>query len=124
LVTQIDENRTRHAEPITIITRNTRTVLSDDCRRLQSAGAASIALGTSASSHSSTISATILSATFCRYFNKQAVSTSGLRRVYGRTGRAKGRVADLLIGGEEVEELQHGRGDAVAEALVRAFLAY
>jgi hypothetical protein len=33
-------------------------------------------------------------------------------------------VADLLIGGEEVEELQHGRGDAVAEVLVRAFLAY
>ena len=98
------------------------TELSADCRRLQSAGAASMALGTSASSHSWTSSATILSATFCRHSHKQVVSKG--------TGRHKPRrfavirEADLLAGGEEVEEVQRGGGDAEAEALVRAFLGY
>lgn len=74
-----DRSRIRTAAPEnretnTVMTNQGRTVLSVDCRRLQSAGAASMALGTSASSHSWTSSATILSATFCRHSHKQVVS--------------------------------------------------
>jgi hypothetical protein len=65
--------------------------------------------------HFPTIPVTILSAAFCQHYKKQVVSTAGLRRALRQGGVVeKRREADLHAGGEEVEELQHGGGDAEA----------